>query len=92
MIWAKNAPKKHENTKLWNSFYSLRLIFGAWIHISVQNLKNLKNTASEHQKLRKKLRNFSLKTLEIKKKNKKKIGSNDENLRKLVCFLIRKSM
>jgi len=37
----------------------------------------------EHQKLRKKIRNFSLKTREIKKKNKKKSGSNDENLRKL---------
>ena len=38
----------------------------------------------EHQKLRKKkIRNFSLKTREIKKKNKKKIDSNDENLRKL---------
>ena len=51
--------------------------------MSVKYLKNQKYTASEHQKLRKKIRNFSLKTLEIKKKNKKKIGSNDENLRKL---------
>ena len=33
--------------------------------------------------LPKKLRNFSLKTPEFKKKNKKKIGSNDEILRKL---------
>ena len=31
--------------------------------------------------LRKKIRNFSLKTPEFKKKNKKKIGSNDEILR-----------
>ena len=29
------------------------------------------------------MKNFSLKTREIKKKNKKKSGSNDENLRKL---------
>ena len=47
-------------------------------------MKNLKNAASEYQKLRKKIRNFSLKTREIKKeKIKKKSGSNDENLRKL---------
>ena len=38
---------------------------------------------SEHQKLRKKIRKFSLKTAEAKKKNKKKTGSNDEKLRKL---------
>ena len=31
----------------------------------------------------KKKRNFSLKKTELKKKNKNKIGSNDENLRKL---------
>ena len=37
----------------------------------------------EHQKLRKKIRKFSLKTAEDKKKNKKKTGSNDEKLRKL---------
>ena len=38
----------------------------------------------EKSKTKKKIRNFSLKTLEIKKKkNKKNIGSNDENLRKL---------
>ena len=43
----------------------------------------MKNAASEHQKLRKKIRKFTLKLAEIKKKNKKKIGSNDENLRKL---------
>ena len=72
MIWAKNAPKNNENTKLLNSFYSLRLIFSAYIHISVKYLNNSK----------KKCRNFSLKTRESKKKNKKKIGSNDENLRK----------
>ena len=33
--------------------------------------------------LRKKIRNLSLKTPEFKKKNKKKIDSNDEILRKL---------
>ena len=44
---------------------------------------NEKYTALEHYQLRKKIRNFSLKTLEIKKKNKKKIGSNDKNLREL---------
>ena len=32
--------------------------------------------------LRKKIKNFSLKTPEFKKRNKKKIGSNDEILRK----------
>ena len=52
-------------------------------HISVKYAKSLENLASKHQKLRKKIRNFSLKTLEFKKKNKKKSGSNDENLRKL---------
>ena len=55
-----------------------------------------KNAASEYKKLRKKIRNFSLKTQEIKKKNKKKIGSNDENLRNLEpqpeqTFLIKKN-
>ena len=45
--------------------------------------KVLKNAATEHQKLRKKIRNLSLKTRDFKKKNKKKSGSNDENLRKL---------
>ena len=58
-------------------------------------LEKLKNAASEYKKLRKKIRNFSLKTQEIKKKNKKKIGSNDENLRNLEpqpeqTFLIKK--
>jgi len=43
----------------------------------------LKNAASEHQKLRKKIRKFTLKLAEIKKKNKKKIGSNVDNLRNL---------
>ena len=47
------------------------------------------------KKIRKKIRKFSLITAEIKKKNKKKIGSNDENLRKLKpqpeqTFLIKK--
>ena len=47
------------------------------------------------KKIRKKIRKFSLKTAEIKKKNKKKIGSNVENLRKLEpqpeqTFLIKK--
>ena len=46
-------------------------------------MKNLKNAALEHQKLRKKIKNFSLKTREIKIKNKKKSGLNDKNLRKL---------
>ena len=46
-------------------------------------MKNLENTLSEHQKLRKKIRKFSLKTAEAKKKNKKKTGSNVEKLRKL---------
>ena len=53
---------------------------GASIHISV---KYLKNAASEHQKLRKKIRKFTLKLAEIKKKNKKKIGSNVEVKKKL---------
>ena len=66
---------------------------GASIHISV---KYLKNAASEHQKLRKKIRKFTLKLAEIKKKNKKKIGSNVENLRNLEpqpeqTFLIKKT-
>ena len=46
-------------------------------------MENEENTPSEHQKLRKKIRKFSLKTAEAKKKNKKKTGSNDEKLRKL---------
>ena len=58
-------------------------------------MKNLENTLSEYQKLRKKIRKFSLKTAEAKKKNKKKIGSNAKNLRKLEpqpeqTFLIKK--
>ena len=56
----------------------------------------MKNAASEHQKLRKKIRKFTLKLAEIKKKNKKKIGSNVENLRNLEpqpeqTFLIKKT-
>jgi len=56
----------------------------------------LKNAASEHQKLRKKIRKFTLKLAEIKKKNKKKIGSNVDNLRNLEpqpeqTFLIKKN-
>ena len=46
-------------------------------------MENVENTPSEHQKLRKKIRKFSLKTAEAKKKNKKKTGSNVEKLRKL---------
>ena len=46
--------------------------------------KKIKNFSLKTLEIKKKkIRNFSLKTLEIKKKNKKKIGSNDENLRKL---------
>ena len=56
----------------------------------------MKNAASEHQKLRKKIRKFTLKLAEIKKKNKKKIGSNAKTLRKLEpqpeqTFLIKKN-
>ena len=56
----------------------------------------MKNAASEHQKLRKKIRKFTLKLAEIKKKNKKKIGSNVDNLRNLEpqpeqTFLIKKN-
>ena len=56
----------------------------------------MKNAASEHQKLRKKIRKFTLKLAEIKKKNKKKIGSNVDNLRNLEpqpeqTFLIKKT-
>ena len=69
---AKKGTKNHENTKLSNSFYILRSIFGACIDISVKYLKNFKTSASDHNKLRKKLRDFSLKTIEIKIKNKKK--------------------
>ena len=51
------------------SFCSLGLILSAWLHNSVKYLKNM---ASEPQKLRKKLKNFSLKTLKIKKKKIRK--------------------
>ena len=61
----------------------MRLIFKPWLHISEKYFKNVENTLSEHQKLRKKIRKFSLKTAQAKKKNKKKTGSNVEKLRKL---------
>ena len=61
----------------------MRLIFKPWLHISKKYFKNVENTPSEHQILRKKIRKFSLKTAEAKKKNKKKTGSNVEKLRKV---------
>ena len=82
-FWAKNVQKKHKKSKIKSQFYNLRLIFKPWLHISEKYFKNVENTLSEHQKLRKKIRKFSLKTAEAKKKNKKKTGSNVEKLRKL---------
>ena len=51
-----------------SQFYNLRLIFKPWLHISKKYFKNVENTPSEHQILRKKIRKFSLKTAEAKKK------------------------
>ena len=50
----KKWTKNHENTKGCICFYSLELIFSAWLHISEIYLKNQENTASEYQKLKKK--------------------------------------
>ena len=61
----------------------MRLIFKPWLHISEKYFKNVENTLSKRQKLKKKIRKFSLKTAQAKKKNKKKTGSNVEKLRKL---------
>ena len=56
---------------------------GGWVEI-IRIKAVLSSTELELElSLAKKLRNFSLKTLKIIKKNKKKIGSNDKNLRKL---------
>ena len=54
----------------------MRLLFDAWIHIYVEYLKNLKNTASEHQTRRRK----KIEILASKKEGKKKeqISSNKE--------------
>ena len=78
-----------------SQFYNLRLILKPCLHISENYSKNLENTIPDHRKLRKKIRKFSLKTAGYKKKNKKKIGSNVDNLRNLEpqpeqTFLIKK--
>ena len=76
MIWAK----KHQKTWKYKIKFDVNIqCLDTYFFKILEKLKEYSLRTPET----KKKRNFSLKTLEIKNKNKKKIGSNDENLRKL---------